>query len=74
MGQIINKSFDILYMDNNLIINNINSIYINEISELEIINIIHNMESKCSNDHDGIDFILIKLVMYPFIKTFTQFI
>ena len=66
-------SFDNFYMDNNLIINNINSIYINETSELEIINIINTMDSKCSKDHDGIDFKLIKLVMYS-IKNFTKFI
>ena len=55
-------------MDNNLIINNINLIYINWTSELEIINIINKMESKFSKDHNGIDFKLIKLVMYPLLK------
>ena len=62
MGQHINNSFDNLYVDNNLIINNINSIYINEISELKIMNIINNMKSKYSKDNEGIDFKLFKLV------------
>ena len=60
MCQHINKSFENLYIDINLINSNINSIYINETSELEIINIINKMQSKCSTDDDGIDFKLIK--------------
>ena len=68
MGKHINNSFENLYIENNLINSNINSIYINETSELEIITIINKIDSKCSKDHDGIDFKLIKLVIYPILK------
>ena len=68
MGKHINNSFENLYIENNLINSNINSIYINETSEIEIINIINKIDSKCSKDHDGIDFKLIKLVIYPILK------
>ena len=52
MGQHISNSFNNLYMDNNLINNNKNSIYINKTSELESINIFNKMNSICSKDHD----------------------
>ena len=68
MGKHINNSFENLYIENNLINRNVNSIYINETSELEIITIINKIDSKCSKDHDGIDFKLIKLVIYPILK------
>ena len=47
MGKHINNSFENLYIENNLINSNINSIYINETSELEIITIINKIDSKC---------------------------
>ena len=46
MGKHINNSFQNLYIENNLINSNINLIYINETSELEIINIINKIDSK----------------------------
>ena len=65
MGKHINNSFENLYIENNLINSNINSIYINETSQLEIINIINKIDYKFSKYHDGIDFKLIKFVIYP---------
>ena len=47
MGKHINNSFEILYIEKKFNKYNINSIYINETSELEIINIINKIDSKC---------------------------
>ena len=43
MGKHINNIFENLYIENNLINSNINSIYFNETSELEIITIVYHL-------------------------------